>query len=448
MLPGRVADSSASALSRELNVRSYLLRRVLELLPTTFGILLLTFVLFHVIGGSPADVVLGKSANAESLAAFDARYGYDRPLIAGNWARLRALPDGPPSRLRAVAAATGTVWRAPLAYALPAGTYRLLLKPGSHAATAGLAVGLRPEGDQEIHRTSVVLRPRGRSWTATFQVPEGWRAAVLEVDGPPPTRWSLRRRTRHGFDSQFGHYLGGLLRADLGVSTEQGRPVWQVLRDGVGPSLALTVPILVLGTLLALGLGLVAALWREERADRSVLLLSTVLMSVNYVVWVVAGQYLLAFRLRLFPIWGFENLAYVLLPVTVGVVSGLGRDIRFYRAVFLDELYRPYVRTAIAKGLSPAAVLVRHVLRNSLIPILTYVSLSVPFLFTGSVLLESFFGIPGLGSVSLNAIHSSDMAVVRAVVIIGALLYQAVNLLTDLGYAWLDPRIRLGSRRD
>ena len=119
-------------------------------------------------------------------------------------------------------------------------------------------------------------------------------------------------------------------------------------------------------------------------------------------------------------------------------------DVRFFRTAVLDEIYKPYVRTARAKGLSGPQILVRHVLRNSLIPIVTYVSLSIPYLFTGSLMLESFFGIPGLGSVSLNAIHSADLAVVRAVVVLGALLYQVVNLVTDLAYAWLDPRVRLG----
>ena len=133
-----------------------------------------------------------------------------------------------------------------------------------------------------------------------------------------------------------------------------------------------------------------------------------------------------------------------MLPVVIGMLSSLGVDVRFFRTAVLDEIYKPYVRTARAKGLSGPQILVRHVLRNSLIPIVTYVSLSIPYLFTGSLMLESFFGIPGLGSVSLNAIHSADLAVVRAVVVLGALLYQVVNLVTDLAYAWLDPRVRLG----
>ena len=131
-----------------------------------------------------------------------------------------------------------------------------------------------------------------------------------------------------------------------------------------------------------------------------------------------------------------------MLPVVIGIVSSLGADVRFFRTAILDEVYRPYVLTARAKGLSGARIMMRHVLPNAMIPIVTYVSLSIPWLFTGSLLLESFFGIPGLGSVSINAIHSADMAVVRAVVVLGALLYQFVNLATDLLYAALDPRVR------
>ena len=241
----------------------------------------------------------------------------------------------------------------------------------------------------------------------------------------------------------------------------------------------------MLGTLLGLALALGCAALRGGVFDRGVLVMSTVLMSVNYVVWVLAGQFFLAYKMRLFPIWGYENAFYLALPVLIGVLSSLGVDIRFFRTAVLDEIYKPYVRTARAKGLSGTAILVKHVLRNSLIPIVTYVSLSIPYLkpyvrtarakglsgtailvkhvlrnslipivtyvslsipylFTGSLLLETFFGIPGLGSVSLNAINSADLAVVRAVVLLGALLYQVVNLVTDLAYAALDPRVRLG----
>ena len=305
----------------------YVLKRLWQVVPTTLGVLLLTFLLFNVVGGSPAEVILGKNATKESIAAFNHKWGYDKPLV----------------------------------------------------------------------------------WAA---------------------------------DSQFVTFVGNLVKGDLGYSIEMNEPVKDILKRGVGPTLSLTVPILVGGTIVALMLAMLSAAYRGRTVDRVILLGSTVLMSVNYVVWVLAGQFLLSFKAGFFPTWGYGGVSYLLLPVIIGIVSSLGTDIRFFRTAILDEVYRPYVLTARSKGLSQTAIMVRHVLPNALIPIVTYVSLSIPWLFTGSLLLESFFGIPGLGSVSINAIHSADMAVVRAVVVLGALLYQFVNLATDLIYAALDPRVR------
>jgi len=418
----------------------YAIKRVLEMIPTTLGILLLTFVLFHVVGGSPAQVIKGKNASAESLAAFDACYGYDKPLFCGHWTRLRALEDRKSKNGRRQTENGG---RVPLAYALPAGTYRLSLGGLKAGNPPAVSLAFQAIDGAAVCSNMLAGVQLGDSWQAVFTVPEEQRATALVVAAGMPASIRLRKRTAYFFDSQLSHFLVGLAHGDLGESAEYGISVGQVLLRGAGPSLAITVPILVCGTILAVMLGLFCAMTRDGAVDRSILLFSTVLMSVNYVVWVLAGQYFLAYRLHLFPIWGFEDWTYILLPVLIGVLGGLGRDIRFYRAVILDEIYKPYVRTAWAKGLTGAQVMTRHVLRNTLIPIVTYVSLSIPFLFTGSLLLENFYGIPGLGCVSLNAIHSSDMAVVRAVVIVGALLYQAVNLLTDLCYAWLDPRVRL-----
>lgn len=306
----------------------YAARRILELVPTTAGILLLTFLLFNVVGGSPAETILGKNATREAIEAFNRKWGYDKPLV-----------------------------------------------------------------------------------------------------------WSL--------DSQFVNFMTSLCKGDLGYSIEMNEKVSDVLKRGVGPSLSLTVPILLGGSALALMLSVLAAAKRGTAVDSGILVGSTVLMSVNYVVWVLAGQFVFSYKLGLFPVWGYESVFYLALPVLIGIVSSLGTDVRFFRSAFLDEIYKPYVLTARAKHLPKSRILFRHVLPNALIPIVTYISLSIPWLFTGSLLLESFFGIPGLGSVSINAIHSSDMAVVRSLVVLGALLYQGVNLLADLAYAALDPRVRL-----
>ena len=318
----------------------YVAKRLWETIPTTIGILLLTFVLFNVVGGSPAQVVLGKNATAEVVAAFNHKWGYDKPLI----------------------------------------------------------IGIRDQG--------AGIR--------------GW------------------------WDSQFFNFVGGLCKGDFGYSIENQEPVVEVLKRGVGPSLSLTVPILIGGVIVALMLALLAAAMRGGWVDKAVLVFSAVLMSVNYVIWVLAGQFFLSYKAGFFPVWGYENAFYLALPVLIGIFSSLGTDVRFFRTAILDEVYKPYVLTARAKGLSVWTIMTRHVLRNALIPIVTYVSLSIPYLFTGSLLLESFFGIPGLGSVSINAIHSADMAVVRAIVVLGALLYQFVNLSTDILYAVLDPRVRIG----
>lgn len=248
---------------------------------------------------------------------------------------------------------------------------------------------------------------------------------------------------RHGLDSQLAAYLGRLARLDLGVSSRENQPVADILRQGIGPSLVLTIPIFVGGILLALVLSLLCVSAKDSWLDRSLTVFSVGVMSVNYLVWIVVGQYVLAFRLGWFPIWGFDSWRHLLLPVIIGILSGLGANVRFYRTVLLEERSREYVRAARARGVGPARILFRHVLPNAWIPILTSVSVALPFLYTGSLLLESFFGIPGLGYVGVNAIASSDVDVLRAVVLIGSALYMAANLMTDLLYAAVDPRVRL-----
>ena len=378
------------------------------MVPTTFGVLLLSFVLFYVVGGSPAQSVLGQHATQEAIVNFNAENGYDLPLFFGNWCDMDAVQKALDGGTR-------------LACSLGPGDYAL---PGAAQATLRETA----TGREEMRD----IGPDG-----ALMVPEGWRA--VSADGVT----EVRRATRHFFDSQFILYLNNLVHLNLGMSTETKQPVTEVLLQGLGPTLSLSVPILIFGSVIGVILGLLCAASQGGVLDRGILALSTALMSINYVVWILLGQFFLGFKWPLFPIWGYESAYYLVLPVFIGVISALGSDVRFYRAAILDEIYRPYVRTAVSKGLGRGRTLFVHVLRNSLIPIVTYVSLSIPYLFTGSLLLESFFGIPGLGSVSINAINSADMSVVRAVVIFGALIYQLVNLLTDIAYGWLDPRVRV-----
>jgi peptide/nickel transport system permease protein len=267
---------------------------------------------------------------------------------------------------------------------------------------------------------------------------------IIPVDAPVEIRSiRLRRRLSNPFDSQFLFYLNQLAHLDFGMSHSTNQRVSKLMLDGIGPSLMLTVPIFFAGLITSVMLSLFCAFWRDTWVDRFFVVLSVALMSINYLVWIVGGQYLLGFKLGWFPVWGFESPRYLVLPVLIGVFSGLGAELRFYRTIMLDEAHRDYVRTARAKGVSRGGVLFKHVLKNAMIPIITNTVIAIPFLYTGSLLLESFFGIPGLGYLGINAINSSDVDVVRAIVLIGSILFVAANLLTDICYAVVDPRVKL-----
>jgi peptide/nickel transport system permease protein len=171
------------------------------------------------------------------------------------------------------------------------------------------------------------------------------------------------------------------------------------------------------------------------------------MMSISGLFYIIGGQYLVSKVFHLVPISGYaggaDALKFVVLPVLIGVVSGIGSGARWYRTIFLEEMGKDYVRTARAKGLKESVVLYRHVLKNGMIPILTGAVVVIPLLFMGSLLMESFFGIPGLGSYTIDAIQGQDFAVVRAMVFLGAVLYIVGLLLTDLSYTLVDPRVRL-----
>jgi peptide/nickel transport system permease protein len=239
-----------------------------------------------------------------------------------------------------------------------------------------------------------------------------------------------------------------MLLFDFGKSDADDSPITDRLREGIGPTLSVTAPLLGLAIPLALALAMLVAFFRETYIDRAGVVACVLAMSVSILVYILGGQFLFGKLLRWFPISGFDPdpavlARFVALPVLVGLVAGLGSDVRFYRTVFLEEAGRDYVRSARARGASDARVMVRHVLPNALIPVLTHVSVEIPFLLTGSLLLESFFGIPGLGAITVEAIHANDFATLRVMVYLGALLFVAAQIATDVAYTLVDPRVRL-----
>ncbi len=233
---------------------------------------------------------------------------------------------------------------------------------------------------------------------------------------------------------------------DFGRS-ESGRDITADVARRMGPSLAVALPTFVIGIGVNICVALLVVMFHATRLDRAAVFLFVALMSISYLFYIIGGQYLVAKTWKLVPISGYhpdvQTWKFVLLPVLVGVVAGIGAGARWYRTLFLEEANQDYVRTARAKGCGEITILFRHILPNALIPILTGVVVLVPTLFMGSLLIESFFGIPGLGSYMLDAINSQDFAIVRSMVFIGSILYIVGLILTDISYTWADPRVRL-----
>jgi peptide/nickel transport system permease protein len=227
---------------------------------------------------------------------------------------------------------------------------------------------------------------------------------------------------------------------------EDGRDIAKEISSRMGPSLAIALPTFVAGLFVTVSFALLLAFFRASYLDFWGVVLCVALMSISGLFYIIGGQYLISKIWKLVPISGYggglDAWKFLILPVLIGIVSGIGSSARWYRTIFLEEIGKDYVRTARAKGLSEVTVLFRHVLRNAMIPILTGVVVVIPLLFMGSLLTESFFGIPGLGSYTIDAINAQDFAVVRAMVFIGSVLYIIGLILTDLSYTLVDPRIR------
>ena len=229
--------------------------------------------------------------------------------------------------------------------------------------------------------------------------------------------------------------------------SDAGRDIGHDISQRMWPSLAISLPTMLVGVMMNISFALLMAFFRATYIDFWGVVLCVILMSISSLFYIIGGQYLIGKLLHLVPISGYDTgvnaLKFLILPVIVGVISGVGSGTRWYRTLFLEEMGKDYVRTARAKGLSEWRVLFKHVLRNALIPILTGVVVILPLLFMGSLITESFFGIPGLGSYTIDAIRSQDFAIVRSMVFLGAVLYIIGLLLTDISYTLVDPRIRL-----
>ena len=248
---------------------------------------------------------------------------------------------------------------------------------------------------------------------------------------------------------QLWIFIKQVLTADFGISWSTNEPVSRIIATRIGPSLTVLVPILIIETILSIVIALGVAYMRGSLTDRMIMIICTVAMSVSLLVYIIVGQYLLAYQFGWFPVQGWgssfsENLLkYSLLPILLGVAVGIAPNTRLYRTFFLDEINQDYVRTARAKGLSDSSVMLKHVLRNTLIPIITNLMAYLPALLIGHFLIERFFSIPGIGREVILAVERSDFPVIKAITIYVAIATMFVNLLADLLYKAVDPRVEL-----
>ena len=233
---------------------------------------------------------------------------------------------------------------------------------------------------------------------------------------------------------------------DFGTSDANNIDITSQISQRMWASFAIALPTFLIGLLVNITISMIVAYYRATYVDFWGTIVAVIIMSISQLFYIIGGQWVFGKMLRLFPISGYDSgvdmLKFVILPVIIGILSGIGGGIRFYRTIFLEEVNRDYVRTARAKGLSETVVLFKHALKNAMIPILTNVVLAIPFLFMGSLVMEAFFAIPGLGGFMIDAIQAQDFAIVRSMVYLGSVLYIIGFLLTDISYTLVDPRIR------
>ena len=436
----------------------YTAKRLLYSLFIIFGVLVITFVLFRVAAGDPASTVLGKNPSAEELENMRELLGSHKPLFWGSRQH---------TEIYAQADFSGSRRLTSLSVICKKDAYRdggLYLADGERCIFERLFeqkkeqdkfvpvyVTIYGKGVFTVDGKEVFTD--GKKEIELSIAPENLVIAVPEGKRSQLQKVVFTRKARVFLDSQFAASITELISFssrfpfvsffNFGKTLHTREEIRTKLWKGIFPSLSLMIPVFLGELLFGIVFAMISCIYRGGLPDRILMILSVAGMSISYLVLIIAGQWFFAYTLNLFPVWGWGSMEYIFLPVLLGIINGTGGGVRFYRTVFLNEIHKEYLRTAAAKGVAPFFIYFKHLLKNALIPIITRCSTLLPFLFTGSLLLETFFGIPGLGYEGVNALNDGDLQMLKGLVILSAFLFVFINLLTDLLYAWADPRIRL-----
>lgn len=425
----------------------YILRRTFYSIWVILGVLLLTFLLFNLAAGDPAAAILGENATPEEIDLLRQDLGSDLPLFYGKYCKtsawspfVKTVKSAPEVEDSSLAQERSGTTAAP--------ALQVIYTPYKGGKVSELVLKREYVADDICAKISY----SDGSGKEELLPPEQTEIEITAPAGKKIEKIEICRKQSSPWRSQFFRALGEVISFsgefpyitffNFGCTLNMEN-VSDVLARGIMPSLSLMLPIFIGEIIFGIVLAMAAVAFLGRWPDKVLLLVSVAGMSISYLVAIIFGQWFFGYQLEWFPLWGFDGVANYGLPVLIGILCGTGSNVRFFRTVFADELRKEYLRTANAKGLAPGKVFFKHLLGNSLIQIITRVSAGLPYLFTGSLLLESFFGIPGLGFAGIEALQSADIQLLKALVILSALLFVIINLLADLAYAWADPRIRL-----
>lgn len=435
---------------------TYIIRRVLYAIPILAGVNLITFILFFFIN-TPDDMArahLGaKRVTEEQIAKWKRERDYHLPYFYNaGWTEVAVRQiSGAPVKLSLPAQPAGA-YRVRIDVPKPAeGTLDLAIStdstaslalPPSFGARDSLRLDLHSTAQTELQFQLERLRADRKYYllSLTATPSEGAPMAIVRMFYSEDL--SLIARIT---ETVFWKKSIRFLTFQFGKSND-GRNIGDEILKRIGPSLAITMPTFLVGILVNITAAMIIAFYRGTYLDFWGVFACVIMMSISVLFYVIGGQWLFGKMLRLVPVSGYDTGIYaakfVALPVVIGILGGIGSGVRWYRTIFLEEIGQDYVRTARAKGLPESLVLFKHALKNAMIPVLTGVVVMIPFLFIGSLVLESFFSIPGMGSFTLEAIQRQDFAIVQAMVFLGSGLYILGLILTDISYTLVDPRIR------
>ncbi len=439
---------------------NFIIRRLGEAVLVMLGVLLLTFVLFQMAAGDPAAAVLGKNPKPLEIENLRRELKSDLPLFYGHWCKSEVYPAADYSKgkveLPGIKLPDNCEKKSQLVTIpqdafieinrnFPVGEKVLCRISGSGIWSVG--------GMQVVLPVCPCCRGVGEEKIIFNDAPEKLLLKAVQNHNNTLQKVEFFRYQENPFNSQFINSLRELVDLkstfpyitflNFGKTITTREPINNIIVRGILPSLSVMLPVFLLELLLGIIFALIATACKDTFVDRALLVISVAGMSISYLVLIIAGQWFLGYYLNWFPVWGWDGVRCLMLPILLGVVSGLGGGVRFYRTIFVNELKSEYLRTALAKGCSKTAVFAKHLLRNAMVPIIARASTVLPFIFTGSLLLESFFGIPGLGYASIDALNNSDLALLKALTIVNALLFVVINLIADLLCAWADSRIRI-----